>query len=224
MEGEIYAVFVAGGSGTRMGGKTPKQFVELRGVPILQRSIEAFLKACPEARIITVLPAAHVETWKDLCRKHALNAPQTIVCGGMTRFHSVKNALDRIPDGALVAVHDGVRPFASAALIRKMLAKMDDCKALVPAVPVTDSLKFRDGSLPEPDRTKIVAVQTPQMFRSEILKDAYRQAYRDSFTDDASVVAGKGVEISFTEGERLNIKITTPEDLRLAESIASATP
>lgn len=224
MREKIYAIFVAGGSGTRMGGKTPKQFLELRGVPILQRSIETFLEACPDANIISVLPAEHIDAWKALCKKHALDAPQMIVCGGMTRFHSVKNALAKVPDGAIVSVHDGVRPFAGISLIRKMLAMMEDCEALVPVMPVTDSLKFKDGSLPEPDRAEIVAVQTPQMFRSGILKDAYRQAYREAFTDDASVVARKGVKISFIEGERFNIKITTPEDLRLAEYILSTTP
>lgn len=222
MERKIYAIFVAGGSGTRMGGTTPKQFLDLGGIPILQRSIEAFLKACPDAKIITVLPSEHIEIWKELCRKHILNAPQTLVAGGMTRFHSVKNALERIPDNAVVSIHDGVRPLVSGELIKRMLERMEDCEALIPALPVTDSLKFKNGTLPEPDRSGIVAVQTPQMFRSGILKDAYRQAYQESFTDDASVVARKGIRLSFIEGEKFNIKITTPEDLRLAEVLISS--
>lgn len=222
MERKIYAIFVAGGSGTRMGGTTPKQFLDLGGIPILQRSIEAFLKACPDAKIITVLPSEHIETWKELCRKHILNAPQTLVAGGMTRFHSVKNALEKIPDNAVVSIHDGVRPLVSGELIKRMLERMEDCEALIPALPVTDSLKFKNGTLPEPDRSGIVAVQTPQMFRSGILKDAYRQAYQESFTDDASVVARKGIRLSFIEGEKFNIKITTPEDLRLAEILISS--
>lgn len=222
MERKIYAIFVAGGSGTRMGGATPKQFLNLGGIPILQRSIEAFLKACPDAKIITVLPSEHIETWKELCRKHILNVPQTLVAGGMTRFHSVKNALEKIPDNAVVSIHDGVRPLVSGELIKRMLERMEDCEALIPALPVTDSLKFKNGTLPEPDRSGIVAVQTPQMFRSGILKDAYRQAYQESFTDDASVVARKGIRLSFIEGEKFNIKITTPEDLRLAEVLISS--
>ena len=218
---KVYAVFVAGGNGSRMGVSTPKQFLEIGGVPILVRTIENFLDACPEAKVITVLPKDHITTWKEICTKKALNCPQTIVEGGMTRFHSVRNALAGVPDGAIVAVHDGVRPFAGKEMIRKMLQEMESCEALVPAVPVVDSLKYRDGSLPEPDRSGIVAVQTPQMFRSELLKDAYRQAYQECFTDDASVAAAKGVRISFADGEKSNIKITTPEDLSLAKWLIS---
>lgn len=204
-----------------MGTSCPKQFLELGGIPVLQRTIENFLEACPKAEVLTVLPSEHISTWKELCGKYALNCPQTLVAGGITRFHSVRNALEKIPDGAIVSVHDGVRPLASVSLIRSMIEKMDSCCALVPAVPVVDSLKFRDGTLPEPDRSRIVAVQTPQMFHSEILKNAYRQAYQECFTDDASVVARKGVSISYVDGERFNIKLTTPEDLKLAELIVS---
>lgn len=204
-----------------MGTSCPKQFLELGGIPVLQRTIENFLEACPKAEVLTVLPSEHISTWKELCGKYALNCPQTLVAGGITRFHSVRNALEKIPDGAIVSVHDGVRPLASVSMIRSMIEKMDSCCALVPAVPVVDSLKFRDGTLPEPDRSRIVAVQTPQMFHSEILKDAYRQAYQECFTDDASVVARKGVPISYVDGERFNIKLTTPEDLKLAELIVS---
>lgn len=218
---KIYAVFVAGGSGTRMGSDIPKQFLELGGKPILQRTVESFLEACPDAVVITVLPRQHIPLWKDLCVRNALNCPQILVEGGMTRFHSVRNALAKVPDGAIVSIHDGVRPLASRGLIGSMISRMEDCDALVPVIPVTDSLKYRDGSLPEPDRNAIVAVQTPQMFRSEIIKDAYNQAYRASFTDDASVAAAKGVRISFADGEKSNIKITTPEDLSLAKWLIS---
>ena len=218
---KVFAVFMAGGSGTRMGGATPKQFLEIGGVPVLQRTIENFLEACPDAKVITVLPKEHIGTWKDICIRKALTCPQILVEGGMTRFHSVRNALSRVPDGVIVSVHDGVRPFAGKDMIREMILKMETCEAVVPAVPVVDSLKFRDGSLPEPDRSAIVAVQTPQMFRSELLKDAYRQAYQESFTDDASVAARKGVKISYVEGGRFNVKITTPDDLKLAGLIIS---
>lgn len=217
MSRKIYAVFVAGGSGSRMGSAIPKQFLLLDGVPILQRSVEKFLKACPDARIITVLPKEHFETWQGLCCRHALNCPQTLVEGGFTRFHSVRAALEKVPDGCIVSIHDGVRPLVSPDLIKSMVCRMEECDALVPAVPIVDSLKNRDGSLPEPDRSSIVAVQTPQMFRSELLKAAYRQAYREEFTDDASVAARAGVKIDFADGEKFNLKITTPEDLKLAE-------
>lgn len=218
---KVYAVFVAGGSGTRMGGPVPKQFLEIGGIPVLQRTIENFIDACPDAKVITVLPKPHIGTWKEICTRKALTCPQMIVEGGMTRFHSVRNALSRIPDGVIVSIHDGVRPFPSKAMIQRMIAEMDECDAVVPALPVTDSLKYKDGSLPEPDRSNIISVQTPQMFRSELLKEAYRQAYQESFTDDASVAARSGIGISYTEGERFNIKITTPEDLKLAELIIS---
>lgn len=216
MKRKLYAVFVAGGSGTRMGSAIPKQFLLLNGIPVLQRAIETFLEACPEAKVITVLPKEHFDTWRGLCRRYALNCPQTLVEGGFTRFHSVRAALEKVPDGCIVSVHDGVRPLASKAMIRTMIDKMECCDALVPVVPIVDSLKNLDGSLPEPDRSEIVAVQTPQMFKSELIRSAYGQAYREEFTDDASVAARAGVTISYTGGERFNIKITTPEDLKLA--------
>lgn len=219
---KIYGIFVAGGSGTRMGGEVPKQFLLLDGRPILQRTIERFLEAEPELKVITVLPRAHFQTWKDLCAVHSFHCPQTLVAGGLTRFHSVQNALRKVPDGAVVSIHDGVRPLISAALVRRMLDRMEsdeDCPALLPVVPVVDTLRSTDPGVPDPDRSKTVAVQTPQIFRSEAIKAAYRQAYDLSFTDDASVAARNGIPLAFEQGERFNLKITTPEDLVLAEAI-----
>jgi 2-C-methyl-D-erythritol 4-phosphate cytidylyltransferase len=212
-------VFVAGGSGTRMGGGVPKQFLELGGIPVLQRTVEAFLAAEPSANVITVLPAGHVDEWKELCLRHAVSFPQTIVKGGITRFHSVLAALEKVPDGAIVSIHDGVRPFVPPALVRSMLDAMSvpgGPEALIPVLPVTDTLRSIDPSAPAPDRSKLVAVQTPQMFRSEILKAAYRQPYDTSFTDDATVAERSGVVISTIPGDRFNIKITTQDDLKLA--------
>ena len=219
MAREVYAVFVAGGSGTRMGGTVPKQFLELGGIPVLQRSVEAFLAAEPSARVITVLPAGHVEEWKQLCIRYAVPFPQTIVKGGITRFHSVLAALEKVPDGAVVSIHDGVRPLVSPALVRTMLDRMASPggpEALIPVLPVTDTLRSTVPGAPAPDRSAMVAVQTPQMFLSEKLKAAYRQPYDVSFTDDASVAERAGMVISTIPGEKFNIKITTPEDLRLA--------
>ena len=215
----VYAIFVAGGSGSRMGSTTPKQFLELGGIPILQRSVEGFLEACPEAKVIIVLPQRNIGTWKELCLKYAASFPQTLVEGGMTRFHSVLNALGKVPDGVIVSVHDAVRPLATPALIGNMLEQMrapggPDC--LIPVVPVTDTLRSMAEGIPSPDRSTLAAVQTPQMFRSEVLKKAYRQPYDTSFTDDASVAERAGFRVSTTPGERFNIKITTPEVLRLA--------
>ena len=219
MERKFYCVFVAGGSGTRMKSELPKQFISLSGVPILQRTIERFLDAAPDMHIITVLPAQNLGTWEEICSLGSLDAPQTIVTGGITRFHSVQNALQKVPDGAIVAIHDGARPLVSVALIREMRRKMSECRALIPVVPVTDTLRSKDPSEPDPDRSKIVAVQTPQMFLSEDLKAAYKQPYSTLFTDDASVATAKGIPLSFIDGERYNLKITTPEDLSLAEYI-----
>ena len=215
----VYAIFVAGGSGTRMGGGTPKQFLELGGVPILQRSVEVFLEACGDARVIIVLPERCMELWRNLCIKYAASFPQTLVHGGMTRFHSVQNALAKVPDGAIVSVHDAVRPLVTPGLIGTMIEKMlspGGPQALIPVVPVTDTLRSTAPGTPAPDRSTLVAVQTPQMFRSEVLKKAYRQPYDTSFTDDASVAERSGVRIDTVPGERFNIKITTPDDMQLA--------
>ena len=220
MRRKIYGIFVAGGSGTRMGGDLPKQFLLLDGRPILQCTIERFLEAEPDMKVITVLPRAHFQTWKDLCAVHSFHCPQTLVAGGLTRFHSVQNALRKVPDGAVVSIHDGVRPLLSAELIRRMLDRMSaGCRALLPVVPVVDTLRSTVPGTPDPDRSRVVAVQTPQIFRSEDIKAAYTQAYELSFTDDATVAARKGIPLTFEEGERFNLKITTPEDLILAEAI-----
>ena len=221
MRRKIYGIFVAGGSGTRMGGEVPKQFLMLDGRPILQRTIEGFLEAEPDLKVITVLPRVHFQTWKDLCATYSFHCPQTLVAGGLTRFHSVQNALRKVPDGAIVAIHDGVRPLVSPALVRRMLDRMEEegCRALLPVVPVVDTLRSTDPATPDPDRSKIVAVQTPQIFRSEDIKAAYTPAYDLSFTDDASVAARKEIPLTLEQGERFNLKITTPEDLVLAEAI-----
>ena len=229
MERKKYLVVTAGGSGSRMGADVPKQFLPLQGKAILQRTMERFLEACPGIRILTVLPRDHFGTWKAYCAAHNFNVPQTLVAGGITRFHSVRNALVKIPDGALVAVHDGVRPFVSKELIERMFSRMEVCRALIPVLPVTDTLKVLDrdretGFLRSAgerlDRSRVFGAQTPQIFRSEDLKAAYAEAYDPLFTDDVSVAENIKIPLSFIEGERFNIKITTPEDLVLAEAIA----
>ncbi len=232
MDRSFYLIAVAGGSGTRMGSPVPKQFLEIREKAILQRTLEKFISACPEIKIITVLPEAHISYWKGYCLSRNFSYPQTIVKGGITRFHSVRNALAKIPDGAYVAVHDGVRPLLSSDMIRRMFRSMDSCRALIPVTPVPDTLKAirqtkqSDGSMVLEridgvvlDRSLIFAAQTPQIFRSEDLKEAYSQAYDTAFTDDASVAEKYGIELGWCLGERLNLKITTPEDIVLAEAV-----
>ncbi len=219
---EIYAIFVAGGSGTRMGGDVPKQFLDLGGMSVLQRSVEQFLAAEPSARVIIVLPERHIRTWREMCLEQAVSFPQQLVAGGMTRFHSVQAALAKVPDGAVVSIHDGVRPLVPPALVRSMLDGMSapgGPRALVPVLPVTDTLRSAVAGVPAPDRSTLLAVQTPQMFLSEDIKRAYSQPYDPSFTDDASVADRAGIPVSTCPGARFNIKITTPDDLRLARML-----
>jgi 2-C-methyl-D-erythritol 4-phosphate cytidylyltransferase len=224
-------IVMAAGSGTRMGGPVPKQFLPLGGEMILKRTIEIFLSVVPDIRIITVLPKDYIEFWKDSCQEGSFYYPQTLVAGGITRFHSVKNALQRVPDGAIVAIHDGVRPLVSKELIMNMFAHMDSGRfhALIPVLPAVDTLRLleeKGGRLSDIgqglDRSKVYRCQTPQMFISEEIKSAYSVPFDTSFTDDASVAFKKGMPLSYCEGEKLNFKITSPEDLALAEMIISS--
>ena len=227
-----YVVIMAAGSGTRMGAQLPKQFLELDGKVILRRTIEVFQEACPDVSVITVLPKQYLDYWKDYCYKNNFICPQVLVPGGITRFHSVKNALKKVPAGALVAVHDGVRPLVSVQMVRDMFEKAESMPALIPVIPCVDTMKvlekkvWSDGSETlsaiagqAVDRSVLYGAQTPQIFHSELLKDAYNQAFDTAFTDDASVVEKHGKSLSFVIGERLNIKITTSEDLILAEAV-----
>ena len=226
MNGKKYLLVTAGGSGTRMGSALPKQFMLLGGVPILRRTIEVFLRAVPDIQVITVLPEAHVNDWREYCLKENFLCPQRLVKGGFTRFHSVKNALKYVPDDAVVAVHDGVRPLITAGKIRELFDAALDAPAVIPVLPVTDTLKLIDRkegqlvSAGEPiDRSRVFAAQTPQVFQAAALKAAYGQQFDMLFTDDASVAERYGIPLTFREGERYNLKITTPEDLVLASAI-----
>jgi len=234
MEREIFAIIVAGGSGSRMGAGMPKQFLKLGGKTILRMTIEKFQSAIPGVRIVTVLPQDSIGYWKDLCMEENFTCPQIIVPGGITRFHSVRNALGRIPDGAVAAIHDGVRPLVSRDLLRTMVSKMDSCRALIPVVPSVDTLKaVREVTGPDGnkclesiegvriDRSEVYCAQTPQIFLSEDIKAAYALPYSTEFTDDASVAEAKGIPLTWIPGERYNLKITTPEDLLFAEAILS---
>ena len=220
---------MAAGSGTRMGSELPKQFLEINGRPVLRQTMEVFLEACPDISIVTVLPQSYIDYWKDYCLKNSFTYPQVIVQGGFTRFHSVRNALDRIPDGAVVAVHDGVRPLVSVSLIRDIFLKAETAPAVIPVIPCIDTMKvLASGELglkavpgQHVDRSLLYGAQTPQVFHSELIKAAYSLPYDTSFTDDASVVEKYGKSLSYVDGERLNIKITTREDLLLAAAVMS---
>lgn len=225
---------MAAGSGTRMGAELPKQFMELGGKAILQKTIEVFMEACPGINVITVLPESHIEYWRAYCLNHNFICPQVLVKGGITRFHSVRNALERVPDGALVAVHDGVRPLLTSKFVREMFAEAEDVPALIPVIPCVDTMKVLRKAKNQSgeeilmtmegesvDRSVLYAAQTPQIFHSETIKEAYGQAYDTAFTDDASVVLKYGKNLSYRIGERFNIKITTQDDLVLANAVLS---
>lgn len=227
---------MAAGSGVRMGATVPKQFLDLGGVPILRRTIEAFISVVPDIKVVTVLPGDYIAFWKDYCLVSDFNCPQTLVPGGFTRFHSVRNALERVPEGAIVAIHDGVRPLLSTGLIRNMFGRMEseEIRSLIPVVPSVDTLKVLDRVKGEDgtvslvpaegesvDRSRIFGAQTPQLFLSEDIKAAYSQPFDTAFTDDASVAMKKRIPLSFCEGERYNFKLTSPEDLDLARLIIS---
>lgn len=229
MERRKFVIIMAAGSGTRMGADMPKQFLELDGKAILQRTIEVFLEACPGISVITVLPQDHIGYWRRYCLERNFICPQILVHGGITRFHSVRNALDRVPEGAVVAVHDGVRPLATPELVRSVFEKAENAPAVIPVVPCVDTMKVlqkKDGELcsvpgASADRSLLYGAQTPQIFHSEVIKEAYSMAYDTSFTDDASVLEKYGKSLSFVIGERLNIKITTQDDLILARAVMS---
>lgn len=218
MNKERYAIIVAGGRGLRMGGELPKQFLPLSGKPILMRTLELFEGEV--SRIILVLPEDHIPFWEELCQRYHFTLPHTVALGGETRFHSVRSGLSHLPQAGLVAVHDGVRPLASRALIRRSFEEAERSGAALPACPVTDSLRLRqdEGKSEAVDRSRYVAVQTPQTFDLGRLQRAYEQAYSPLFTDDASVYEAASLgSITLIDGEETNIKLTTPRDLLLAE-------
>ena len=216
-----YVVIVAGGKGLRMGGEVPKQFLPVGGLPVLMRTMLRFREYSPDLQIILVLPKAQQDYWQSLCRQYQFNVPYLLADGGQTRFHSVQNGLALIPDDAqgVVGVHDGVRPFVSVDVIRRCFETAREKKAVIPVIPVVETLRHvTEGTKP---RDEYRLVQTPQVFDIQLLKAANRQPYRDAFTDDASVVEAYGVTVTLVEGNRENIKITTPGDLNMAEAVIS---
>lgn len=212
-----YALIVAGGKGLRMGGELPKQFIPVGGKPVLMRTMEAFYDSDSEIQIILVLPHSQQDYWRQLCREFRFSLPHVIADGGETRFHSVKNGLALVKTPALVGVHDGVRPFVSPEVIARCYKLAAEKKAVVPVIEVVDTVRrlTGDGSVTV-NRDDYRLVQTPQVFDAELLKKAYGQAYTSRFTDDASVVEASGGSVFLTEGNKENIKITTPFDLKIA--------
>ena len=216
------AIIVAGGSGTRFGAEVPKQFLELDGRPILMRTIEAFGENRDGSfDVIVTLPLGQMALWQQLCREYGFEVPHRVVAGGETRWHSVKNALDSIGDIAdvdVIAVHDGVRPLAGPDLIDRVLEAARRDGAAIPVVMLNDSVRQVDGNASHAlDRSTLRAVQTPQAFDARLLLDAYSLPFETTFTDDASVVERYGHGVTLVEGDPMNLKITRPMDLALAE-------
>lgn len=222
-----YAVIVAGGRGTRMGGPVPKQFAEVGGRPVLMRTIERFRAYDPRLNIIVVLPRSEQYRWRGLCEEHGFAVEHLVADGGASRFESSRNGLALVPDNAdgVVAFHDGVRPFVSVETIGRCFAAARESGAAVPVVPVTDTLRLLndDGGSQTVARSLYRAVQTPQVFSIALAKRAFAQPESRKFTDDASVVEAMGVKVSLVEGNRENIKLTTPFDLTIAQCIIHGT-
>ena len=218
---ERYVIIPAGGIGSRMGGDIPKQMLELCGVPVLRRTLDLFLDLPFEVHVIISINMTVKSMWVDYCRKEGLMLRYVLVSGGMTRFHSVRKTMKYLPDGALVAVHDAVRPLLRKEDIIRLYEEGEQYPAVVPVLPVTDTMRVLapDGDSSMVDRSQYRLVQTPQVFHSEILKRAYDTAYSPDFTDDASVVEKSGVPLHLTAGSRFNFKLTTPEDMTLAEAV-----
>ena len=223
-----YIIIVAGGKGLRMGSDIPKQFLPIGGKPVLMRTLERFREYSAELQIILVLPEAQQAYWRELCKQYNFPLPlegagggfYQLANGGQTRFHSVQNGLAKVPDDAqgVVGVHDGVRPFPSIEVIKNCYETARTKKAVIPVIPVVETVRHLEGekSVTVP-RGDYRLVQTPQTFDIQLLKAANRQPYNDGFTDDASVVESYGYEMTLVEGNRENIKITTPYDLKIAE-------
>lgn len=218
-----YIIIVAGGKGQRMGSSVPKQFLLLCGKPVLMHTIEAFHSYSTSLEIILVLPEEQQTHWKELCEEYGFTTPHTVVSGGSTRFESSKNGISVIPDDAdgVVGIHDGVRPLVSAAVIDRCYESARENYAAIPVMPLTDTLRFvgESGCGRNVLRSDYVIVQTPQVFDIALAKRAFSLPYKESFTDDASVVEDLGCQVSVVEGCRENIKLTTPFDMKVAETI-----
>lgn len=211
-------IIVAGGSGKRMASPVPKQFLLLHGKPVLCHAIEAFHRFDPAMPLIVVLPQEQVHRWKALCTEHRFTIAHTVVPGGAERFHSVREGLGQVKHDGLVAVHDGVRPLITTALVARCFAAAATNGAAVPVVPVSSSIRQVEGDASHAvDRTALRIVQTPQCFHVNLLRKAFELPFDPAFTDEATIVERIGAKVQLVEGEEGNIKVTTPLDLMVAE-------
>ena len=214
-----FAVLVAGGKGMRMGSALPKQFLPLMGKPVLTHALIAFLNAVPDIEIILVLPADQLSYAQIVLSALPDPVDITIVSGGETRFHSVQNGLNAISGDGVVFVHDGARPLISPELIHRCFNQAMELGSAIPAIPVAESMRIINGTDSSPvDRDKMRVIQTPQTFRTEVILPAFQQVYSPAFTDEATVVEYYGTKVYLVQGEKQNIKVTTPEDMIIAEA------
>ncbi|MDR3093129.1 MAG: 2-C-methyl-D-erythritol 4-phosphate cytidylyltransferase [Bacteroidales bacterium] len=215
-----YALLVAGGSGLRMQSDIPKQFMELCGLPVLMHTIRLFRSYDADIPILVVLPALQISQWEQLCSHYCFSTPHQIVAGGETRFHSVKNGLATLPAEGWVAIHDGVRPLTSHATISACFRDAERYGNAIPSISVVDTVRETTGDNSHAlNRYRLRLIQTPQVFDLALIQEAYRQDFFPEFTDDASVLEKAGHIIHLTEGNRENIKITTPLDMKVAEAV-----
>jgi 2-C-methyl-D-erythritol 4-phosphate cytidylyltransferase len=214
-----YAIIVAGGSGTRMNAEVPKQFLLLKGRPILMHTMEAFHACTLNPEIILVLNIHQHGYWESLCKQYNFTIQHQLVSGGVERFHSVSNGLQTIKGNGIVAVHDAVRPLVSPDLIQRSYLAAEEKGNVVLSIKPTDSIRkiIPSGNSEALNRNMVALIQTPQVFDVKLLRKAYLQPFRNEFTDDAAVVEHMGTTINLMEGERKNIKITFQEDLDIAE-------
>lgn len=211
-------MIVAGGKGTRMGGEIPKQFLELAGKPILMHSIGKFHAFDPTMKIILVLPATQIADWEQLCTLYEFQISHEIAAGGATRFESVQNGLSIIENEGIVFIHDGVRPLVSRQTILNCERVTEASGCAIPVIPLTDSIRQLTGHANfAVDRTQYRLIQTPQTFQVSLIKEAFRQAQTNDFSDDATVFEAAGYPIKLVDGNAENIKITTQTDLKIAE-------
>jgi len=217
-----FVIIVAGGSGQRMESSIPKQFLKINKDIILMKSIRVFYEYDSSIEIIVALPENQISQWKDLCNEYKFTINHAIVKGGQTRYHSVKNALEKAGSSGIIAVHDGVRPLVSQTTIDMVFEIASINGNAIPYIDIVDSVRLVDsGSNKTVDRNKYKLIQTPQAFDCRIIKGAYEQEWEEFFTDDASIVEKSGTEINLVPGNIENIKITTKIDLKIAETFCS---
>ena len=218
-----YVIIAAGGIGTRMKSSIPKQYLSVNDVPIIIHTINKFQLAIPGIKIVVILPSSRINSWEEFCAEHKFVFNHRICTGGETRFHSICNGLEMISGNALVAIHDAVRPLVSIALIQEVFKQAETNGNAIPAIKMDQSIRvIENGENKAIDRNKYRIIQTPQCFHADMLKKAYQLKYDESFTDDAVVVERTGIKIHLIEGENNNIKITTQQDMLIAETLIAS--